>query len=75
MTFALKVVGTSLTKRAILDGDYIFVAHATTASAGELVVVLEDDEIACREFAPGMHVVGRVTGIFRRLESGERCAG
>lgn len=48
--FALVVQGESMIEAGILDGDYVFVRKRSTASAGEMVVVMIDGEATCKFF-------------------------
>jgi len=50
--FALRVVGESMIGDGIHDGDYIFVKKQITASPGEIVVVLVEDEATVKRFYP-----------------------
>ncbi len=50
--FALKVVGDSMIEDGILDGDYIFVRKRSHADAGEIVVVMIDNEATVKRFFP-----------------------
>jgi len=50
--FALRVVGESMIGDGIHDGDYIFVKKQITASPGEFVVVIVDDEATVKRFYP-----------------------
>jgi repressor LexA len=50
--FALKVVGDSMIDDGILDGDYIFVRKRAHADAGEIVVVMIDNEATVKRFYP-----------------------
>lgn len=48
--FALVVHGESMIEAGILDGDYVFVRKRSTASAGEMVVVMIEGEATCKFF-------------------------
>lgn len=48
--FALKVRGNSMTGAGILDGDIVVVERVSTASDGEIVVALIDDEATVKTF-------------------------
>jgi repressor LexA len=48
--FGLVVKGESMIEDGIFDGDYIFVRKQSTASAGEIVVVMIDGEATCKRF-------------------------
>lgn len=48
--FALKVKGDSMIEAGILDGDIIFVNSKNTASNGEIVVALIEDEVTVKRF-------------------------
>lgn len=48
--YVLKVVGESMIKAGILDGDQIIVNRQTTASNGEIVVALIEDEVTVKRF-------------------------
>lgn len=48
--FALVVKGESMIEAGILDGDYVFVRKRSTASAGEMVVVMIDGDATCKFF-------------------------
>ena len=50
--FALKIVGDSMIKAGIFDGDYIFVQKRPTANAGEIIVVIIDNEATCKRYYP-----------------------
>lgn len=48
--FALSVVGLSMRDAGILDGDYVIAEQAQTASDGEIVVAMIDDEATVKRF-------------------------
>jgi repressor LexA len=50
--FALRVKGQSMIEDGINDGDYLFVRKAPSASAGDIVVALIEDEATCKRFYP-----------------------
>ncbi|MBI5510647.1 MAG: transcriptional repressor LexA [Deltaproteobacteria bacterium] len=50
--FALKVVGDSMIGDGILDGDYIFVRKRAHADAGDIVVVIIDNEATVKRYFP-----------------------
>ncbi len=50
--FALKVVGDSMIDDGILDNDYIFVRKRAHADAGDIVVVLIEDEATVKRYYP-----------------------
>jgi repressor LexA len=50
--FALRVTGHSMIEDGIHDGDFIFVRKAPSASPGEIVVALIEDEATCKRFFP-----------------------
>jgi repressor LexA len=50
--FALKVVGESMIEDGIFDGDYIFVKKRDSADAGDIVVVIIDNEATVKRFYP-----------------------
>ena len=50
--FALRVVGESMIEDGIFDGDYIFVKKQLTASSGQIVVALIDDEATVKRYYP-----------------------
>ncbi len=50
--FGLRIVGDSMIEDGILDGDYVFVRKAPTASKGAIVVVLIDGEATCKRYFP-----------------------
>lgn len=49
-TFFLKVKGESMVNAGILDGDYVLVEERHTASNGEMVVALVDDNATVKTF-------------------------
>ena len=49
-TFMLKVKGESMINAGIHDGDQILVQRQTTASDGEIVVALIEDEVTVKTF-------------------------
>lgn len=49
-TFILKVRGDSMIEAGILDGDFVVVRQQTTASNGEIVVAMLDDEATVKTF-------------------------
>lgn len=50
--FALRVKGESMIEDGIFDGDYLFVKKVPSASPGEIVVVLIEDEATCKRYYP-----------------------
>jgi len=50
--FALRVKGDSMIEDGIFDGDYLFVRKAPSASPGEIVVALIEDEATVKRFYP-----------------------
>jgi len=50
--FALRVKGDSMIDDGIHDGDFIFVRKAPSATPGEIVVALIEDEATCKRFYP-----------------------
>ncbi|MGL4396281.1 MAG: transcriptional repressor LexA [Hyphomicrobium sp.] len=48
--FVLKVEGDSMEERGIFDGDLVVVKSASTASDGQIVVALVDNEATLKEF-------------------------
>lgn len=48
--FALRVHGDSMVSAGILDGDVVIARHSKTASNGEIVVALLDDETTVKRF-------------------------
>lgn len=50
--FALRVKGESMIEDGIFDGDYLFVRKVPTASPGEIVVALIEDEATVKRFYP-----------------------
>jgi len=50
--FALRVKGESMIEDGIHDGDYLFVRKTPTATAGDIVVALIDDEATCKRYFP-----------------------
>ncbi len=50
--FALRVKGNSMIEDGIFDGDYLFVRKAPSASPGEIVVALIEDEATVKRFYP-----------------------
>ncbi|GMU61372.1 MAG: LexA repressor [Myxococcaceae bacterium] len=50
--FALRVKGQSMIDDGIQDGDFIFVKKAPSASAGDIVVALIEDEATVKRFYP-----------------------
>ena len=50
--FALRVVGESMIEDGIFDGDYIFVKKQLTATAGQIVVALIDEEATVKRYYP-----------------------
>ena len=50
--FALRIKGDSMIEDGIHDGDFIFVKKAPSASPGEIVVALIEDEATCKRFYP-----------------------
>ena len=49
-TFMLRVQGESMINAGIFDGDYIIVKRQATASNGDIVVALIDDEATVKTF-------------------------
>ena len=49
-TFLLRVKGESMVNAGILDGDYVLVEQADTASNGDMVVALVDDSATVKNF-------------------------
>lgn len=49
-TFILKVKGESMIEAGILDGDFVVVRQQPTASNGDIVVALIDDEATVKTF-------------------------
>ena len=50
--FALRVKGDSMIEDGIFDGDYLFVRKALSASPGDIVVVLIEDEATVKRYFP-----------------------
>jgi repressor LexA len=50
--FALRVKGDSMIEDGIFDGDYLFVKKAPSASPGEIVVALIEDEATVKRYYP-----------------------
>lgn len=50
--FALRIKGQSMIDDGIHDGDFIFVKKTPSASPGEIVVALIEDEATCKRFFP-----------------------
>ncbi len=50
--FALRVKGDSMIDDGIFDGDYLFVKKTPSASPGEIVVALIEDEATVKRFYP-----------------------
>ncbi len=50
--FALRIVGESMIEDGIFDGDYVFVKKTPTASTGDIVIALIDDEATCKRYYP-----------------------
>lgn len=48
--FALRVIGESMIKAGILDGDIVIVNQTTVAENGDIVVALMDDEATVKRF-------------------------
>jgi repressor LexA len=48
--FVLKVTGNSMIKSNIQDGDYVVIQHQETASNGERVVAMVDNEVTLKRF-------------------------
>jgi repressor LexA len=85
--FALRVVGSSMVKAGILDGDIVVVRQQADAEDGDIVVALLDEEATVKRFyreagrvrlqpendvmepifARDPKIVGKVTGVLRRL--------
>ncbi|MEO0814803.1 MAG: transcriptional repressor LexA, partial [Myxococcota bacterium] len=51
-TFALKVVGESMIEDGIFDGDFIFVRKRASASPGEIVVAMIENEATVKRYFP-----------------------
>jgi repressor LexA len=50
--FALRVKGESMIEDGIFDGDYLFVKKTPSASSGEIVVALIEDEATVKRYYP-----------------------
>ncbi len=50
--FALRVKGDSMVDAGILDGDFLFVKKTPSASSGDIVVALIEDEATVKRFHP-----------------------
>ncbi|MBS1148405.1 MAG: repressor LexA [Myxococcaceae bacterium] len=50
--FALRVKGQSMIEDGIFDGDYLFVRKTASASPGEIVVALIEDEATVKRYFP-----------------------
>jgi repressor LexA len=50
--FGLRVVGESMIEDGIFDGDYVFVKKAPTASPGDIVVAMVDEEATVKRYYP-----------------------
>ncbi|MFL5318185.1 MAG: transcriptional repressor LexA [Myxococcaceae bacterium] len=50
--FALRVKGESMIEDGIFDGDYLFVKKAPSASSGDIVVALIEDEATVKRYYP-----------------------
>src|ERR1700737_5223089 len=50
--FALRVKGDSMIEDGIFDGDYLFVRKALSASPGDIVVVLIEEEATVKRYFP-----------------------
>src|SRR4051812_2553536 len=50
--FALRVKGSSMIEDGIFDGDYLFVRKSSSASSGEIVVALIEDEATVKRYFP-----------------------
>ncbi|HME90252.1 MAG TPA: transcriptional repressor LexA [Myxococcaceae bacterium] len=50
--FALRVKGDSMIEDGIKDGDYLFVRKSPSASAGDIVVALIEDEATVKRYHP-----------------------
>ena len=50
--FALEVAGDSMINDGIRSGDYVFVKRQETAEAGQIVVVVLDDEVTVKRYYP-----------------------
>ena len=50
--FALRVKGESMIEDGIFDGDYLFVRKAPSASTGDIVVALIEDEATVKRYYP-----------------------
>ena len=50
--FALRIVGESMIEDGIFDGDYVFVKKESTASRGDIVIALIENEATCKRYYP-----------------------
>lgn len=50
--FALRIVGESMIEDGIFDGDYVFVKKTPTATPGDIVIALIDEEATCKRYYP-----------------------
>lgn len=55
--FALRVRGDSMVGAGILDGDHVVVRQQETASAGEIIVALLEDEATVKYYQPRGNVI------------------
>ncbi len=50
--FALRICGESMIEDGIFDGDFVFIEKTPVARAGEIVIVLIEDEATCKRYYP-----------------------
>lgn len=50
--FGLRVVGESMIEDGIFDGDYVFVRKSSTATPGDIVVAMIEDEATVKRYYP-----------------------
>ncbi len=55
--FALRIRGESMIEAGVFDGDIVFVRRAKTASKGEMVIAMVDDEATCKFYFPERDMV------------------
>lgn len=55
--FALKIRGESMIEAGVMDGDFVFVRRSKTASKGDMVIALVDDEATCKFYFPERDMV------------------
>lgn len=55
--FLLRVIGDSMNRAGIQDGDFVLVRQQATADSGQRVVALIDDEATVKTYFPGENVV------------------